>query len=355
MTRLQYGGGPEDVYMTQDAQTGFMKPTGGAQALFYDSSARLTRYTDLTTLTGQPITYITTSDGTDGWALGQIPPFYGPDGVFEMWVSVAGSPPFLLQASNLGSYAGPMLSQLQNLLAAPAPSLRTLTDVDATSLQNGAIGNAVVKLASGLWGSGTVATGGGGGGTGDVTTTTTQTITATKTFTAVQAFNAGVTMKPAAVGSVAEIVQALAGQTANLTEWRDSAGSPRSWVSPAGNIYAPNGGRPIILSKAGALATGIGSFRYYNDSGTTLLIRSIRASIGTPSTSGTPTFDVNVNSTSVFTTQSNRPTIAVGANTSGKVVSFNSGASIPDGAFVSVDVDVAGTGAADAVVQVEVW
>lgn len=354
MTRLMFGGGPEDVYQLVDSGTGFTKPGGGFQALFYSDSGKQNRYTDLLSASQQPISSMTTQTGSDGlWSVGQITPFYGPDGVYEMWVSVAGSPPFLMQASNLGSYAGPILQQLTQLLTAPAPSLSTLTDVDSTAMAAATVGQAIVKLAGGLYGPGTVAS--GGGGSGDATLAGTQTFTGTKTFAALLTLLGGLTAKPLTVAAVAAIVQALAGQTANLQEWRNSAGAALSWVGPDGNIYAPNVGKAFVLSKTGTLSTGTGTLRQHNDTGTALKIRSIRASVGTPSTATAPVFDVRVNGTTVYATTANRPTIPINNNTSGKSTGFNSGATIPDGAYVTADIVTAGTGTADAVIQIDTW
>lgn len=355
MTRLMFGGGPEDVYMVVDQATGYMKPGGGAQALFYADAGRLSRYTDLMTPSGQPVSFATTWAGQDAsWATGQITPVYGPDNVFEMWVSCAGSPPFLMQASNLGSYSGPLLQQLVQLLSAPSPTLSSLADVDSSAMSAATVGQAIVKLSNGLYGPGTVASG-GSGGTAGVTLDTAQTITGAKILSALLTLNAGLAVKASAVGAVAAAVQALTGQTGNLQEWRNAAGAALSWVGPDGNVYAPNVGKIIPMSKAGTLSIGTGTMRVYNDAGTTLKIRSVRANVGTASTNGTPTFDIKVNGTSIYGTPGNRPAIPINNFTSGKNTGFTSGASIPDGAYVTADVVVAGTGTADAVIQVDTW
>jgi hypothetical protein len=354
VTRFLFGGGPEDVYLIPDTTTGFLKPGIGAQALFYADSGKVNRYTDLQTISGQPINSATTETGDGVWAPGQIAPLYGPDNVTEMYVSVAGSPPYLMQASAFGSWALPLLIQLQQHLSQAAPSLQNLSDTDAASINNAVTGNAIVKLANGLWGAGTVASG-GGGGSGDATLAGTQTFTGAKTFSALLTATGGQVLRPAAANAVASIVQALASQSANLAEWRNSAGTALAWLDPSGNLYAPNVGRTLPLSKAGALATGTGTMRIYNDSGTALKVKSVRASIGTVATTGATTFDVKVNGATIYTTTANRPSIPAGQNTSGKNTGFNSGASIPDGGYVTVDIAAVGTNAADAVVQLDCW
>lgn len=356
MARMMFGGGPEDVYLVEDAE-GDLRGGGGFPARFYTAETGGSQLTDLQTISQQSVTTITTSDASDGRARGQVPPFFGPDNTFEMWCSVNNSPRFLMQASNLGSFAGPLLNQLIAHLVGINPhqtSLRSLTDVDAASAGAAVAGQALVMGPSGLWVAGSAVTGGGGGG-GDATLSGVQTFSGAKTFSALTTFTGGTTQKPATISAVGRIMQALANQNSNLDEWRDSSGSARSWVSPSGNHYFPNGGRVIVLTRVGDLTVGAGSMRYYNDTGTALAIRSVRASVGTASTSGTPQFDVNVNAASIFGTQANRPTIPVSAFTSGKVTGFNAGASLPDGAFLTADVDIAGTGTKDAVLQIELW
>lgn len=356
MTRLTFGGGPEDVYLTQDVSTGYLKPTGGAQALFYADTAKTLRYTDLQTLSGQAISSVTTEAGGVGstWSTGQIAPFYGPDGIFEMWVSVAGSPVFLMQASNLGSFAGPQLAQLQQLLTRPSPALSNLTDVDTDALAAGTTGQALVKLENGMYGPGTVSSG-GGSPANMATTDTTQTITGAKTLAALLTANGGILAKALTTSAVAAIVQAIAAQTSNLQEWRNSAGTALSWVDTTGNLYAPNIGKVFPLSKAGTLSTGTGTMKLYNDCGTALKIKSVRASLGTAASTGTTTFDVKVSGTTIYTVTGNRPSITSGSTTSGKNTAFNAGATIPDGSYLTVDVVAVGTGAADAVVQIDTW
>lgn len=353
MTRFVFGGGPEDVYLVQDTATGFFKPGGGAQALFYSDSGKANRITDLQNIGGQAVTTVTTETGTGIWAAGQIAPFIGPDNITEMYVSVAGSPPYLMQASQFGSYALPLLQQLVQVINRPSPAMANLTDTDSASIAAGTTGQAIVRLAGGLWGAGTVAS--GGGGTGDVTLAGAQTFTGAKTFNALTSLLGGLVLKPLTAAGVASIVQALASQSGNLEEWRNSAGTAMAWVDSAGNAYFPNGGRTYTLSKAGVLATGSGTFRVYNDAGVALKIRSVRASIGTAATANSTVFDVKVSGTTIYTTTGNRPTIAAAANTSGKSTGFNAGATIPDGGYLTADIVSIGTGAADAVVQVDVW
>ncbi len=351
MTRMQFGGGPEDVYLVTDGEND-LQPGAGATVLFYSAETGNNPITDLLDINLSPITSTTTSTGSDGRAPGQIKPFYGPDGVYEMWASANGSPRFLMQASNLGSYLGPVKDQFAQHAAQPSghgTRLQDLTNVSST-VASATDGQTILyNAASGLWVAGSAVTGGGGG---DVTTNTAQTISATKTFSAVQNFNAGVVVKPAVATGQAAIVQALASQSGNVAEWRDSTGTAKAWMTSGFTLNAPNLGRSVTFAKAGTVAVGVGTYRWYNDLGVTLTIRSVRVSVGTTSTSGTPTVDVNKNGTTIYTTQANRPTVAVSALTSGKNTGF-AVTTLADGDYLTADVDVAGTGAADLVVQIE--
>lgn len=109
----------------------------------------------------------------------------------------------------------------------------------------------------------------------------------------------------------------------------------------------------FTFSRAGTLATGAGTFRVYNDSGSTLTIKAVRASVGTAATGASVIVDVNIGGTTIFSTQANRPTIAASANTSGKVTNMNT-TTIADGAYFTVDIDQVGSGTAgaDLVVQI---
>jgi hypothetical protein len=353
MARMMFGGGPEDVYLIPDDE-GDLKQAGGVVIRFYSSEIGNNPITDLLDINQSPVTFVTTSTGSDGRVAGQIAPFYGPDATYELWAGATGQPRFLLQASNLGSALGPIRDQyLQHAAQSNGHGtrLQDLANVNTTSVGAATNGQALVfNSASGLWIAGAAAT--GGGGTGDATLAGTQTFTGAKTFSAAATFTGGVTAKPAVATGPAQVSQALASQTGNVEEWRDSSGATKAWMTSDLRMRAPNLGRTITFAKAGAVAIGAGTFRWYCDAGTNLTILSVRVNVGTPSTSGTPTVDVNVNGTSIYGTQASRPTVAVGALTSGKNVGFST-TTISDGAYLTADIDVAGTGTADLIVQIE--
>jgi hypothetical protein len=354
-----YGGGITDVYLVQDEE-GDLKPGGGYPALFYaGENEGSEQYTDLHSITNQDITFVVTSTGSDGRAAGQIAPFIGPDGPASMWCSVNGSPRFLMQASNFQPWALDWINQLiQHLTGGINPhqsTLRSMADVDAEQMAGATPGQAVVMGPNGLWIAGAaVSGGGGGGGTGDATLAGEQTFTGAKTFDALATFNKGAVTRPAAANAVAAIVQALTNQTGNLHEWRDAANAVRAWVGADFGIYAPNTGRTIPYAKAGPVAVGsAGGFPWYNDTGIALPIRSVRGSVVTAGTS-TTTFDVQVDGASIYGTAGNRPSIASGQKTSGRNTGYSTN-KIPAGSYLTASILAAGTGAADALLQVDTW
>ncbi|HTK39495.1 MAG TPA: hypothetical protein VL362_01380 [Patescibacteria group bacterium] len=116
------------------------------------------------------------------------------------------------------------------------------------------------------------------------------------------------------------------------------------------------GARLPAYSFSGALEVTAGTHRFYNDSGQSWTINSVRASVGTPPTGSTVLVDINVDGTTIFTTQANRPTIADGGYTSGKITTMDI-ITVADGSYLTVDIDQIGTTTPgnDLTVQVEVY
>ncbi len=114
--------------------------------------------------------------------------------------------------------------------------------------------------------------------------------------------------------------------------------------------------QPQAYSYGGTISVTTGAHRLYNDTGSAWTIASVRASLGTAPTGSSAIFDVNVDGTTVFTTQSNRPTIAASGYTSGKVTNMDV-TTVADGSYVTVDIDQIGStvAGADLTVQVEVY
>ncbi|MEV8636870.1 hypothetical protein AB0395_35030 [Streptosporangium sp. NPDC051023] len=151
-----------------------------------------------------------------------------------------------------------------------------------------------------------------------------------------------------------------------LAEQTSPANPPAGWVSlfakPGGALWARTSAgverlvEPGILfpfSASGTLAVMIGSYRLYNDTGNALTIKAVRASVGTAPTGAPILVDINVDGSTIFATQANRPTIAIGTNTSGKVTAMST-TSIADGSYFSVDVDQVGSVVAGANLTVQV-
>jgi len=120
----------------------------------------------------------------------------------------------------------------------------------------------------------------------------------------------------AKANSVAVRIKGQPSQTAHPLEQTDTGNNPVAWWEPDGRWRAPNLGHTLTFTVAGTLTVATGKFRIYNDTGVTLTIRAVRASVNTAPTGAAIRVDVNKNGTTIFTTQGNRPNIAVSTNTS---------------------------------------
>jgi hypothetical protein len=388
-----FGGGISDWTMQLDGSNDVFA-TSGAVLTFWDSRNGGTRYLDLQDIAGAAVTSVSSSTGADGQAVGQIPPFYGPDGVFELWAQAGSGPRSLMSPINLGSYLGPVRSQLEAHVspAVPNPHLTTLASLtDVTGGAAGVPGQLLGVDGSGLWAPVTVA---GVGGTVQVTGN--QTVAGTKTFeqpaapaasrivvnaaeaqsvdvlqawSSAAAGQAGVKVKTTSLNEKGELrvsaakadsipvrVTGQVGQTANLLEQVNSSGTVLARMEANGSWRAPNLGRTVSITRSGTLTVAAGTFIWTNDTGTPLSIRSVRARVVTAPTGASILVDVNVNGTTIFTTQANRPSIAASQTASAKNTGFSVNV-IPDGATVTVDVDQIGSTVAGAElhVQIEVW
>lgn len=390
MARLMFGGGVSDWTFTSDA-SGTPTVVGGIVITFYDQRTGGNQYTDLTGLAGESLSTVTSSTGGDGNALGQIPAFFGPDGVYEMWASAAGGPRVLMAASSLGSYLGPVRTQLEAHIAAVNPHNTTLGSLkDVANLDAATTGQLLAKAADGSWKpttvggiSGTVQLDGDQAITGKktwenqnantvrqiVNSAESQTVDVMQFWSSAAAGQGGAKTKttamnakgearfaPAKSDSVAVQVTGQSGQTANVFEQTTSAGTVQSRMEANGSWRAPNLARSLMFAKSGTLVAGAGTFSFFNDSGVPLTIRSVRATVNTAPTGAAVIVDVNMGGTTIFGTQANRPTIAAAAKTSGKATGF-SVSTIPDGSSITVDIDQIGStvAGADLVVQVDVY
>lgn len=118
----------------------------------------------------------------------------------------------------------------------------------------------------------------------------------------------------------------------------------------ATSVSAPGVGERPTFSYAGVVAAGTGSARYYFERSMT--VTSVRASVGTAPTGATLIVDVNKNGTTIYTTQANRPTIAISGFTatanSPDVTTFTSGD------YLTVDIDQVGSTVAGSDLTVEI-
>jgi hypothetical protein len=95
----------------------------------------------------------------------------------------------------------------------------------------------------------------------------------------------------------------------------------------------------VPYSMTGTISVGAGTCRFYVDE--TWTISSVRASVGTAPTGAALIVDVNKNGTTIFTTQSNRPQIAVSTNTD--VADAIEVSSLASGDYLTVDIDQVGS------------
>jgi hypothetical protein len=107
----------------------------------------------------------------------------------------------------------------------------------------------------------------------------------------------------------------------------------------------------IPFSITGALTTRTGPHRIYVEG--SFKFEACRASVGTAPTGASLIMDVNKNGTTIYTTQSARPTVTAGTNTatanSPDVTTFSSGD------YLSVDIDQIGSTVAGSDLTVAVW
>lgn len=157
---------------------------------------------------------------------------------------------------------------------------------------------------------------------------------------------------------------AVTNLTSDLSAKESTAnkGVANGYASLGADGKVPSGQLPVLpavkilpYSNTGSLSVVTGTYRLYNDSGTTWTINSVRASVGTPPSGSSIIIDVNVDGVTIFTTQANRPAIAAAAYTSGKVTNMNI-TSIANGSYVTVDIDAVGNTSAgtNLTVQLEV-
>jgi hypothetical protein len=308
----------------------------GLSITFWTARTGGTQITDLATAAdgSGPMTQVVSGDGST-YPVGDIPVFYGPDGVYAMWASASGGPRKFITSTD----AVPDMTTLSG-----AQTFIATKTFGPTGNVND---NRIVLMAEavGQVGDVLVAWSGTDTGQGGARQRTTY-------------FNEKGELRVIAAksNSVGVRIKGQPGQTAHVLEQTDISNNPISWWEPDGSWRAPNLGQVFSFSTSGNLTVGTGQHRIYNDTGVTQIIRAVRASVGTAPTGAAVRVDVNKNGTTIFTTQANRPSIPVSQFTSGKVVNMDI-TTLADGDFITVDVDVIGStiAGADLVVQVLIY
>lgn len=107
----------------------------------------------------------------------------------------------------------------------------------------------------------------------------------------------------------------------------------------------------VPVYKTGALSVAAGVARVPIPFAARLI--GVAAAVNTAPVGSAITLDVNVNGTTVFTNQAQRPGIAAGVNSA--VVSLSQPATLAVGDMVSVDVDAIGSGTAGSDLGVSLW
>ena len=329
MTRRRFGGGVADWAFTLTSQNvPVLDP--GSTITFWSASAGGTQYTDLAGAVDGSGAISTVTAGI-GATAGQIPVFYGPDEITWMWMSANSGSRVLIECNDMTS-GGAMLAGAQ-----------TFTDTK-TFGPHTSNANVRVVINAELTGMGT-----------DVLQAWSGTDTGTggarqKTF----ALNARGEMRAAAsiATSVAARFKAATGQSQHLVEQTDASDVVLAWWEPDGRWRAPNLGHTFTWNVLGNISVRTGVHRIYNDTGVTLTIRAVRTTVNTAPSGQVIRTDINKNGTTIFTTQGNRPSIAIAANTS-KVTNMDV-TTLADGEYLTYDIDQVGSGTvgADLLVQV---
>lgn len=386
-TRHPYGGGIADYAIHTDSTLVATLQTG-ASITAWNARTGGSQYLNLaldpagTTL----VTGVTTSDGSDGYSPGQIPIFYGPEDVTLLWISADGGPRVAIGALDSAQAAGDLAAAFSQHVTATNPHLTTMGALaDAafpTPLPAG--GYPVWNQTSGKW---EISTAGGLNPNAFVSVNGGSVVRVAEGDTALiaqewrgpagnrdaapnlnqWAWNSGTSGVPvwslgAYVNPYAElrarstrdtgvalrIERRSSGATGDLFQVVNEAGVVLAYVSSKGQVRAANLGRSIPFSAAGALTANPGKFSWWNDTGTDLVLRSIRFTLDTAG-STTSTFDINDNGTTLYPT--GKPTLAGAALTTMVAAAFT----IVAGHKITVDVDAAGTGAQNLSCQLELW
>lgn len=129
----------------------------------------------------------------------------------------------------------------------------------------------------------------------------------------------------------------------NGTTWVASGATPGT--APVGFVAS--------FSDSGVLAIGTGLLRWYNDSGNALTISAVRASVGTAPTGASIIVDVNINGSTIYSTQANRPSISAGSTTG--TGGTRSTSILSNGSYLTADIDQVGSVVSGNDLVVSIW
>jgi len=127
------------------------------------------------------------------------------------------------------------------------------------------------------------------------------------------------------------------------TAWNNSSASV-AYAATSGGGGGSSLYPAITYAVAGVLSPFTGTFRFYNDSGGTRTIQSVRASLGTPATGRALIVDVQRNSGGSIFSSSVKCSVQSSSYTSGSTTGFASGsATIASGDYLTVDLTQIGS------------
>lgn len=213
------------------------------------------------------------------------------------------------------------------------------TGTTISALDTGDITTGTLAIARGGTGTGTTPTNGqlliGNGTNYTLATLTDGTgITITEGTGSITIANSGVTSVNSVTGAV------TATNLLDAIKTVDGQGSGLDSDLLAGNASAFYAEDIIPYSKTGTLTTGTGTIRYRFPWAATLL--GVTAAVNTVPTGASIIADVNKNGTTIFTTQANRPTIAVNTNATSTEPTPDV-TSMVAGDYLTVDIDQIGS------------
>ena len=118
MARHPFCGGASDWAMTE-ADGLIPTPTAGATVTAWDSITGGAQIVDLSINSdgSSPIDHVSSSDGTDGLMLGQVPMFYGPDNVWEVWIQADDGPRVRVPTVDVGASIAGVESDISDVAA----------------------------------------------------------------------------------------------------------------------------------------------------------------------------------------------------------------------------------------------